>query len=354
MAGNLGDSLRIARRLAAIAIFISQSWLVSVELRVIPSVAMDRDLSLGSEEYPMTKRTLSPSFLTIATLLMATTAIAPTVASAAVYRNGDQVILDPGTVIPVTLNDELSSSRSEVGDTFTANVDTSRDAYNSLLSGAVVEGVVRDVTPQSGNDPGTLKVAFTRLRLLDGSSTVISGKPTSLDSKNLTVGSNGLLVAKAGAKDQSLTYAGIGAGAGALISLLGGGKLKIEDLLIGGGLGYVAGQIMKQKNQEVHNVDLKPGTPMGVLLGDTVMYHRRGWSTSNSGSMAPLKLYTYNGQQWSYNPNTGERRLMEPIARTTTTVTRTRTFHRSNRKYYSFNGHPYFLDLNTGERVRLD
>ena len=49
-----------------------------------------------------------------------------------------------------------------------------------------------------------------------------------------------------------------------------------------------------------------------------------------------------------------ERRLMEPIARTTTTVTRTRTFHRSNRKYYSFNGHPYFLDLNTGERVRLD
>jgi len=292
--------------------------------------------------------------LTAAALCVAAPAIAPQAANAAVYRNGEQIVLDPGTVIPVTLNDELSSSRSQVGDRFTANVDTSRDAYNSLLNGAVIEGVVRDVEPQSGKDPGTLKVAFTRLRLLDGSSAVISGTATSLDSKNLTVDSNGLFTAKSGTKDQSLTYAGIGAGAGALISLLGGGKLKIEDLLIGGGLGYVAGQIMKQQNQQVHDVDLKPGTPMGVLLGNSVMYHRRGWSTSNSGSMAPLKLYTYNGQQWSYNPNTGERRLMEPVARTTTTVTTTRSFHHVNRKYYSYMGHPYFLDLNTGERVRLD
>jgi len=302
----------------------------------------------------MTKRTLRPSILAVTALLAAAVAMLSTPANAAVYRNGDQIVLDPGTVIPVTLNDELSSSRSEVGDTFTANVDTSRDAYNSMLKGAVVEGVVRDVEPQSGNTPGTLKVAFTRLRLLDGSSAVIAGTPTSLDSKNLTVGSNGLLTAKAGAKDQSLTYAGIGAGAGALISLLGGGKLKIEDMLLGGGLGYVAGQILKQQQQQVHDVDLKPGTPMGVLLGNSVMYHRRGWSTSDSESTAPLKLYTYNGQQWSYNPNTGERRLMEPVARTTTTVTTTRSFHHVNRKYYSYQGHPYFLDLNTGERVRLD
>jgi len=302
----------------------------------------------------MTKRALTPSILTATALLFAATSLPPMAANAAVYRNGDRIVLDPGTVIPVTLNDELSSSRSQVGDTFTANVDTSRDAYNSILSGAVISGVVRDVEPQSGNDPGTLKVAFTRLRLLDGSSAVISGTATSLDSKNLTVDSDGLLTAKKGAKDQSLTYAGIGAGAGALISLLGGGKLKIEDLLIGGGLGYVAGQVLKQQQQQVHDVDLKPGTSMGVLLGQTVEYHRRGWSTSNSGSTAPLKLYTYNGQQWSYNPNTGERRLMEPVARTTTTVTTTRTFHRVNRKYYSYNGHPYFLDLNTGERVRLD
>ena len=120
-----------------------------------------------------------PVFLAAGALLVVAGAVAPTQSSAAVYRQGDQVVLDPGTVIPVTLNNELSSSQSQVGDTFTANVDTSREAYNSILSGAVVQGVVRDVQPQSGNDPGTLRVAFTKLRLQDGGSYVISGTATS-------------------------------------------------------------------------------------------------------------------------------------------------------------------------------
>lgn len=274
--------------------------------------------------------------------------------NAATYRSMDRITLDPGTVIPVTLNDELSSDRSQVGDTFTADVDTSRSTtYNDMFRGAVVEGVVRDVEPQSGNDPGTLRVAFTRLRMPDGTSYVISGSPTSLDSKNLTINSNGVLVANKKAKDQSLTYAGIGAGAGALIGILSNGKIRIEDLLLGGGLGYAAGQILKSQQQQVHDVDLKPGTSMGVLLNNAVLYHRRGYgsSTSNGYYSAPLKFYRYNGQTWSYNPSTGERRV---VTSTTTTTTTTRTFHRSNRKYYTYMGHPYYLDLDTGERIRLD
>ena len=300
----------------------------------------------------MLKSIKSPVLLTAATLLVATSVVAPAPVKAAVYQNGDRVVLDPGTVIPVTLNDELSSNGSQVGDTFTANVDTSRDAYNSLLRGATVEGVVRDAQPQSGNDPGTLRVAFTHLRLQDGTSYVISGAPTSLDSKNLTVGSNGILTAKKGGKDQSLTYAGIGAGAGALISLLGGGKLKIEDLLIGGGLGYAAGQILKGQQQKVHEVDLKSGTPMGVLLSNSVLYHRSGSTSSNSSYGTPLKYYTYNGQRWTYNPNTGERRVVD--LQSTSTSTTSKPYFHANRKFYSYNGHPYYLDLNTGERVRLD
>ena len=284
-----------------------------------------------------------------AALLVAAPIFAPA-AGAAVYRNGDQIVLDPGTVIPVTLNNELSSSSAQVGDTFSANVDTSRQAYNSAMNGAVVEGVVRDVQAQSGNDPGMLKVAFTRLRLADGTAYVISATPTSLDSKNVTTDSSGFLTAKAGnKKDQSLTYAGIGAGAGALISLLGGGKLRIEDLLLGGGLGYVAGQILKQQQQKVHDVDLTPGTPMGVLLSTPVLYHRRDMSTTSYSSTAPMKFYTYNGQHWAYNPATGERRLVESV----TTTTTTKTFHRLHRKYYSYQGHPWYLDLDTGERVQI-
>lgn len=266
----------------------------------------------------------------------------------------DRVTLDPGTVIPVTLNTELSSNGSIDGDTFTATVDSSRDAYNSILQGATVDGIVRRAIPQEGSDPGTLELAFNRLRLADGSVYHITGTPTSLDSSKLTVDSNGVLVAKSGAKkNQSLTYAGIGAGAGALISILGNGKIKIEDILLGGGLGYAAGALLNRPSQ-VHDVDLKAGTPMGVLLGNRVLYHRRiqpdaTIDTAPVGRPAyssdNLKYYWYHGARWAYDPVTGDRFRVAGTAP---------NYHRTNRKYYSYHGHAYYLDLTTGDRVRLD
>lgn len=265
-------------------------------------------------------------------------------------RANDQVTLDPGTVIPVTLNTELTSNKSAAGDTFTATVDTSREAYNTLMQGATVDGVVRHATPQSGSDPGTLELAFTRLRLPSGASYPISGAVTSLDAKDLQVKSDGVLQAVKTNKDQSLTYAGVGAGAGALISVLSGGKIRIEDLLLGGGLGYAAGQLLKG-TQQVHDVDLKPGTPVGVLLSRRVLYHRTTSTTTQQSvitttSAAPvLRYYVYQGQKWSFNPATGARmRVAAPAPSASAGA----------RRYYSYQGHPYALDLSTGKRMRLD
>ena len=189
-------------------------------------------------------------------------------------QRNTQVVLDPGTVIPVKLDTELSSNQAQVGDTFTATVDDSKPAYRAIMQGATVDGVVREVTPQAGDQPGTLRLAFTRLRLSDGQAYSISGGPTSMDTKNLTTRSNGVLVAKTTHKDQRLTYTGIGAGAGLLLSVLHGGKIRIEDVLIGAGLGYGAGSLLKGP-QQVHDVDLKPGTEMGVLLDSRTRYYHR-------------------------------------------------------------------------------
>lgn len=232
-----------------------------------------------------------------------------------------RVVLNPGTVIPVVLNDELTSRDSTAGDTFTATVDTSRAVYNRMLNGAVVDGEVVDATAQSGKDPGTLSLRFTRIRLANGETYNISGTPTSLDSKSVRLKGDGTLESKAGqnGKNQSLTYAGIGAGAGLLLDVLKGGKLNLGDILIGGGLGYGAGELLKNQNKKVHDVDLKPGTQMGVVLGKRLLFHRR--------ASAPA----YNDP--SYN---------------------TPAVPQSNKKYYSYQGHPYYLDLNTGARVRLD
>ena len=253
-------------------------------------------------------------------VLTAPAAPAQSPVSETVVRASDQVALDPGSVIPVTLNTELNSKTSAVGDTFTASVDTSRSAYNALMRGGIVDGVVRRVTPQSGSDPGTLELAFTRLRLPNGDAYPISGTVTSLDSKDLKVGSNGVLQAIKVNKDQSGTYAGIGAGAGAVIGILSGGKIRFEDLLLGGGLGYAAGQLLKN-TQQVHDVDLKPGTPVGVLLGKRVLYHRSALKTTRqAASVFATRKAASEG----------------------------------SRRYYSYQGHSYYLDLNTGKRVRLD
>jgi hypothetical protein len=263
----------------------------------------------------------------------------------------DRVVLDPGTVIPVTLNNELTSNGSIAGDTFTATVDTSREAYNNIMEGATVGGFIRSVTPREGNNPGTIDLAFTSLRLANGQSYDISGSPTSLDAKNLEVTNGGMLRAKNTRSDQRLKYAGIGAGAGALIRILGGDKLRIEDVLLGGLLGYGVGSIIKTPDQ-VHDVDLKPGMEMGVVLNKPVRYyHRTSTSTGsfNDGTVSsnhPIKYYWFNGQRWGKDLVTGERFMIPGGTR--------QVFHRTGRKYYMFQGHHFFLDLNTGERVQLD
>lgn len=81
----------------------------------------------------------------LATLILG--ALAPR-AGAQVSANAP-VVLNAGTVIPVTLNTELSSGQAHAGDTFTATVDDSKPAYRAIMQGATVDGVVRQATPQA-------------------------------------------------------------------------------------------------------------------------------------------------------------------------------------------------------------
>jgi len=211
-------------------------------------------------------------------------------AQAAQTSSSDQVDLYPGTVIPVKLSTELSSNHAQAGDTFTAAVDDSKEAYNSIMQGATVSGVVRHATPQSGTTPGTLDLAFTRLRLSDGRTVSITGSPASLDGKDLTARADGVLVAKNTSKDNRLTYAGYGAGAGLLVGLLTGDKkIKIEDILLGGLAGYGAGTVLKSP-QQVHDVDLQPGTEIGVRLDSrTRYYHKVPHATVKPAARATVK-----------------------------------------------------------------
>src|SRR5688500_4391589 len=57
-----------------------------------------------------------------------------------------KVVLKTGTVVPVTLDKELSSDHARKGDTFTATV---RSGYMGLPEGTQVSGVVRTAAPKA-------------------------------------------------------------------------------------------------------------------------------------------------------------------------------------------------------------
>jgi hypothetical protein len=173
------------------------------------------------------------------------------------------VALKTGTVLPVTLDRDLSSDHSRKGDTFTATV---RSGYLGLPEGTQLKGIVRNAIVKTGDKPGVLVLEFTRIMPPDANSTAIDGSPVSLDSKSTTTGRDGRIVAKPGVKNKRLTYVGYGAGAGLLLSLLDGGKNTVRNTVLGAAAGYVIGALDKGGQKQPNNVQLKSGLAMGVLL----------------------------------------------------------------------------------------
>ena len=180
------------------------------------------------------------------------------------------------TVIPVKLNDDLSSNESRKGDRFTASLDSTNGVYGNLPGGTKIEGRVVTATKQTGNDPGLLELAFDRLVMPDGRTQDLSGTLVSLTDKNVKTDEDGRIVATGKAKDNRGVYAGYGAGAGLLIGVLGGDNVKgnATKAILGGLLGLGAGEYEKGRNRKPSNVKLSQGAKFGVRLDEDLVIYR--------------------------------------------------------------------------------
>lgn len=180
-------------------------------------------------------------------------------------REDRMATIEESTVIPVTLDNTLSSNESQKGDRFTATVRRhENDYYGMLPDGTKVEGRIVTARKRSGDNPGILELNFERIRLPSGKTYAIDGDLVSLDAKGIVKESNGRLKATgAAAKDNRGVYAGYGAGAGLIVGLLT--KKPLEGTIIGGILGYLGGSAQKSKDNPA-NVRLEPGTEFGVRL----------------------------------------------------------------------------------------
>lgn len=220
--------------------------------------------------YSHTNRAVAAVGLSV--LMGATTLSLP--ATARPTPEGRTVTLNTGTVIVVKLSDLLSSKDSGKGDPFSATVirsDSDGDE-TALPIGTRVDGVVREARPKSGKTPGMLDLEFNRVTLPRGRSYAISGSPIGLDDKSVTH-RDGRLVARNSKGINRMTYVGVGAGAGLLVNVLTHRKGTLLDTLVGAGLGYGVGSLVKGGGS-TRDVELKRGARIGVRLDRRLTYSR--------------------------------------------------------------------------------
>lgn len=190
--------------------------------------------------------------------------------------HAQKVVLEPGTVIAVRLEGELSSLTARKGDQFSVKVvDKATDnkwGSDSLPAGSKLKGYVRDVKRKHDKQPGVLDLVFDKAVLPDRTTIGLQGYLISLDNKSITTKDGRLIANKTHSTDR-LTYVGYGAGAGALVGLITSRKHTLEDSLLGAGAGYLLGSLAKGNSPG--DVKLKSGSQMGVRLESRVTYTRR-------------------------------------------------------------------------------
>lgn len=209
--------------------------------------------------------------------------------------------LPTGTVIPVRLDESLSSNNNASGDKFTATVIYGSDDAG-LPQGTRLEGVVREAVPSGDGQPGSLDVDFRRIVFPDGSSQAINGSLYSLSGKALKR-ADGRLVATADKGKDRLKFIGIGAGAGLLLGTLTK-QNSILSLLLGAGAGYLYNEVGNKPKPG--DVNLKQGQEFGVRLDQqlafnpqTILAYRRG-TGSRPGDRESYAAY---GNQIRVNVN---------------------------------------------------
>lgn len=174
-------------------------------------------------------------------------------------------VLPAGTVVAVTLDDQLSSDQNRRGDGFTTTVDNHSDG---LPSGTQIHGYIAGLRPANGERPGMLELRFDNIMMPDGTRYGISGTLIGLDDRYIT--HHGDRIMARDTAPNRAAFTGYGAGAGLVIGIAG--HRPIEDTAIGALLGNAIGAMQQR---QAHNVHLAPGMTFGVRLQSEVRIRGR-------------------------------------------------------------------------------
>jgi LysM repeat protein len=201
-------------------------------------------------------------------------------------RVSSTATVDRGTRIRVRMNEALSSKTNQVGDTFATTV--TEPVYSStgavvIPVGSTVTGRVNAVTKaKKGGDPGSIDVAFTRVRLPNGTSRNINGSLTDLDTDKAKSDNEGTASGDDRKNDKIIFIGGGAAGGAVLGAAIGGGKGALIGGLLGAGAGLLGERLTKGEDAQV-----KSGTEFGVYLNQSVSLPRYAEANTNDDYVPP-------------------------------------------------------------------
>jgi hypothetical protein len=179
------------------------------------------------------------------------------------------ITIPAGAVVPVTLDQTLSSKTARVGDKFSATVKSEKAGDSEFPPGTKIWGRVTEVRPVAEGSPGVLGLEFTGAELPNGRRVALQGDLISLDDQSV-MQSGGRIMAKASTKKSTdLKVIGIGAAAGFIL-----GKVLDKNSTITAILGAAGGYLYsrsKDKGKEQEAV-VDQGATLGVRLTSSATY----------------------------------------------------------------------------------
>lgn len=182
-----------------------------------------------------------------------------------------QVSVPAGAVVPVTLDAELSSKTSRVGDRFTASVVSQREGDSEFPPGSKVEGVITASSAQTGEEPGVLSMDFRTVILPDGQRLPLQGQLISLDNESVSDNGAGRITAKSSRRNDTVQNSVIGAGVGYAIGRL----LKKDGLtsaIIGAAGGFLYDRTVDRDRTRFSEAVIPAGTRIGVRVDSGLTY----------------------------------------------------------------------------------
>jgi hypothetical protein len=182
----------------------------------------------------------------------------------------EAMVIPQGTVIPVRLDQKLSSATNRQGDSFTVTVRSAYDGDAEFPRGTRIQGVLSNLQLAGDGQPGMLELSFREAILPDGQRVGAEGSLVSLDEKVVMQTPDGRLVVRNEHSNDRLKFIGIGAVGGLILGKLT--KHTLEGTLLGAAAGYLYSEYDKQKVQPT-DVTVAEGTEFGVRIDRQLAYN---------------------------------------------------------------------------------